>query len=111
MEISYIFENLLVGGDLKSYVDSKYTNRHPCFLEDTEASFFIYQLLSALQHLHDRNIVHRDVKPENLLLASKCDYPRLVLTDFGTASRIPVRSQTSRRTETFLVGTLEYFAP
>jgi len=43
----------------------------------------------ALDHLHSLNIVHRDVKPENLLLTTKGDDAVLKLCDFGLASEVP----------------------
>ncbi|CAO3574539.1 unnamed protein product [Mortierella alpina] len=75
----YIFMQLLPGGDLFDYI----VKNGP--LSELEAKFAIYQLLQALQHLHQLNISHRDLKPENILLASAKKYARLVLTDFGMA--------------------------
>jgi len=42
----------------------------------------MYQLLKGLSYLHEQNIVHRDVKPENLLISK--DY-KLKICDFGFA--------------------------
>ncbi|GCF01545.1 cyclin-dependent kinase-activating kinase [Zygosaccharomyces mellis] len=43
---------------------------------------FFLQLSSALQFIHSQGIIHRDVKPQNVLL-NRTEEPRLVLTDFG----------------------------
>lgn len=57
--------------------------------------------MSALEYLHARNIVYRDLKPENLLLARD---GHLKITDFGFAKKLTDRTWT-------LCGTPEYLAP
>ncbi|KIK60309.1 hypothetical protein GYMLUDRAFT_244329 [Collybiopsis luxurians FD-317 M1] len=51
-------------------------------LSDDHCQYFIYQTLRALKTIHGANIVHRDVKPANLLVNENCD---LKLCDFGLA--------------------------
>jgi eukaryotic-like serine/threonine-protein kinase len=64
-------------------------------------------LLNALEYAHERNIVHRDVKPENIVLART----GAVLLDFGIAKAI-ARSGTTRLTRSgFTVGTSTYMSP
>ena len=50
------------------------------------------QILIALKHLHSKNIVHCDLKPENVLLSSDSDYPQVKLCDFGFARIIGEKS-------------------
>jgi protein kinase D len=50
------------------------------------------KICSSLQYLHSRNIVHCDLKPENMLLASVGDFPLVKLCDFGFARVIAENS-------------------
>ena len=79
--------------------------------DERDAARYVKQLCSALIHAHSYGVVHRDVKPENLLLDGKGS---LKLADFGMcallanvdAERNPLRL--GRRT---MCGTLDYMAP
>lgn len=64
-------------------------------------NFYASEIVSALEYLHARNIVYRDLKPENLLLARD---GHLKITDFGFAKKLTDRTWT-------LCGTPEYLAP
>src|SRR6266581_5729696 len=53
-----------------------------------DVGYLIQQAASALQHAHDRQVIHQDVKPSNFLVHSTNDYPSrpdLLLADFGVA--------------------------
>ncbi|KAK7063073.1 Serine/threonine-protein kinase D1 [Halocaridina rubra] len=75
-------------------------------LSERITKFIIYQILTALKHLHSKNIVHCDLKPENVLLSSSSDFPQVKLCDFGFARIIGEKS--FRRS---VVGTPAYLAP
>jgi len=85
-----------LGGDLFSVLREK-----TLFDEDT-ARFYSACVISAFEFMHDRNIVYRDLKPENLLIDAE---GYLKVTDFGFAKDI-----SSGRTWT-LCGTPDYLAP
>jgi len=85
-----------LGGELFSVLREK-----PLFDEPT-ARFFAACVVSAFEYMHSKNIIYRDLKPENLLL-DKQGY--LKVTDFGFAKDI-----SSGRTWT-LCGTPDYLAP
>ncbi len=67
------------------------------------------QLLEALEAVHGAGLVHRDVKPANLLLeVTGAGRPRLLLSDFGAAARISAPRLTHADS---VIGTPGYFAP
>jgi eukaryotic-like serine/threonine-protein kinase len=68
-----------------------------------------HDLALALEHAHTNNVVHRDVKPENILLYGG----RIVLTDFGTVKAIAASKDKSKdpRTLTRVMGTPGFMAP
>ena len=74
-------------------------------LSDEEAVRAIAAVADALAHAHERGVVHRDVKPSNILIG---DDGAIVLTDFGIARDEDARDQTL---DERVLGTLSYMAP
>ncbi len=80
--------------------------RHPSGsrLSTSEVVSYIKQVTDALQYAHERKIIHRDVKPENMLIGQNSD---ILLSDFGIA----VVAQSSRYSGQEVGGTAAYMAP
>eukprot|EP01017_Pseudomicrothorax_dubius_P044953 TRINITY_DN7684_c0_g1_i1.p1 TRINITY_DN7684_c0_g1~~TRINITY_DN7684_c0_g1_i1.p1 ORF type:complete len:355 (-),score=99.46 TRINITY_DN7684_c0_g1_i1:114-1178(-) len=77
--------------------------RRKTFTED-QAKFYAAQIVLAIEHLHERNVIYRDLKPENVILDAQ-GYIRI--TDFGLA-----KMNISDATGAFSIcGTPEYLAP
>ncbi|KAK6470620.1 serine/threonine-protein kinase D2-like [Huso huso] len=89
-------------GDMLEMILSSERGRLP----ERLTKFLITQILAALRNLHFKNIVHCDLKPENVLLASADPFPQVKLCDFGFARIIGEKS--FRRS---VVGTPAYLAP
>ncbi|CAG7815939.1 unnamed protein product [Allacma fusca] len=85
--------------DLKKYIDTQ-----PSGISLVQAKSYVYQMLAALVYCHTRRILHRDLKPQNLLLDTKGN---LKLADFGLARGFTI----PMRTYTHEVVTLWYRAP
>jgi len=65
-------------------------------------------LVTAIGHLHHRGLIHKDIKPANVLVNSATG--KAWLTGFGIASRLPRERQSPDHPE-FIAGTLAYMAP
>jgi len=57
-------------------------------LEETKASFIIRNVLEGVRYLHTKNIIHRDIKPDNILFRSDNIFEKnqIALADFGLAT-------------------------
>lgn len=97
--IQYIVMEYLDGITLKQYID------HQKKLTWKDTVHFTTQILRALQHAHDRGIVHRDIKPQNIMMLSNGD---IKVTDFGIArfSRSETRTITDKA-----IGSVHYISP
>ena len=88
-----------------------YCDRHSLSIDERLALFA--QVCNAVQHAHTKGIIHRDVKPSNILVSTQDGRPSAKVIDFGIA-----KATTSKLTEKTLftqhnqlIGTLEYMSP
>ena len=81
-------------------------------IEPHRATALLAQVASALDAAHDRGLVHRDVKPGNILIASSEGGERAYVTDFGLAKRFHGNRATTTLTKTGVaLGTVGYMSP
>jgi serine/threonine protein kinase len=99
-DLLYIAMQYVDGADLKAILDSYQAGRE--YVEPEEASRIVRQICLALDYAHGQGVIHRDVKPSNIMLDGQ---GRVYLTDFGLA----LLTELGTRGEIF--GSPHYIAP
>ena len=97
--LQYIVMEYIDGITLKEYINKQGA------ITWNDSLYFMTQILRAVQHAHDKGIVHRDIKPQNIILLSNGN---IKVTDFGIARFS--RSETKTLTEQ-AIGSVHYIAP
>lgn len=98
--INYIVMEYVDGITLKEYINRKKK------LDWHEACTFASQIASALEHAHSKNIIHRDIKPHNILMTKDLN---LKVADFGIARA--VSSETVVVGAGNAIGSVHYISP
>ncbi len=96
--LKYIVMERVEGITLKSYMQKKGA------LSREEVISYSEQVLRALEHAHSKGIVHRDIKPQNIMLLKN---GRVKVTDFGIA----VLPSSDRNPDGKAIGTVYYISP
>ena len=99
--LQYIVMEYIDGITLKEYLDQRKDIRWK------EAVHFTSQILRALQHAHDKGIVHRDIKPQNIMLLSD---GTIKVTDFGIA-RLTRSDMQATAVGNKAIGSVHYISP
>ena len=97
--IQFIVMECVDGITLKEYIQQQGVINYK------EAVFFVTQILRALQHAHDKGIVHRDIKPQNIMLLEN---GAIKVTDFGIAR---FSSSETRTMTDSTIGSVHYISP
>jgi WD40 repeat protein/tRNA A-37 threonylcarbamoyl transferase component Bud32 len=98
----YIAERFVEGGPLSRHLDR--------FRDDSRAAVGLLAVLArAVHHAHERGVLHRDLKPGNILLEWRAGAPVPHVADFGLARLLDQDSAVTRTGD--LVGTPSYMAP
>ncbi|MBQ8764553.1 MAG: PASTA domain-containing protein [Clostridia bacterium] len=92
---------LLEGVTLKNYIKSK-----GGLLPRREAMNFAMQICRALEHAHSKHVVHRDIKPQNIVLT---DSGKIKVADFGIARA--ANNTTTVNSGQYAVGSAHYLSP
>ncbi len=100
-KVSYIVMEYVSGGDLKGMIDKEGT------LSEKHLAHLGAGAAAGLSHAHERGVIHRDVKPHNVLIDA---YGEPKLTDFGIARALDNTTSHATRTGAYL-GTALYSAP
>ncbi|OMJ75609.1 hypothetical protein SteCoe_25229 [Stentor coeruleus] len=96
----HIITELCTGGELFDAIVKKGN------LTENEAAKYMFDIVSIIKYMHEAGIMHRDLKPDNLIFEDRSENSRLKLIDFGASIKF-----SKGEIQSNLVGTPYYIAP
>ena len=99
--IKYFVMEYVEGITLKSHIE------HRGALSEREILYYASQILSALDYIHSKSIIHCDIKPQNIILLQNGS---IKVADFGIARLNSMIDNSAEKSE-FAVGTVYYVSP
>lgn len=106
VENFYTVTRLMPDGNLRDFINNRIT-LDAGFIQEEEARHIMHQLALGVKALHDRRVIHRDIKTSNVLIQLSDGKIYVKLADFGCAAILDTR--TTKRV--FRIGTMGYMAP
>jgi serine/threonine protein kinase len=98
-DFHYLVMEYVEGQNLKEVIVQKAP------MDPLEAIDYLIQILDALEHAHESGVIHRDIKPHNILVTKT---GKVKVTDFGIAQAVTSATQTFSGT---VVGSVQYISP
>lgn len=80
--------------DLKKFIDSHRKGPNPRPLPPTQVQSFLFQLLKGVSHCHSHGVLHRDLKPQNLLVDKDKGILKIADLGLGRSFTVPLKSYT-----------------
>ena len=116
LKVYNLFENLnymviemeyITGTTLREFIINRYMNGEDYIFYEKEVSLIVKGILEGLAVLHNLNIIHRDIKPDNLMFGKLNDIGSIKIIDLGLFTRIEDSTEFCND----MCGTLHYMAP
>lgn len=99
---------LMEGGTLKSdIINNFYNDNNQTLYSEEECSSIVKCILEGISYLHHNNIIHRDIKPDNLMLYSSKSYNKIKIIDLGLSCKFETKMDQFYE----VLGTINYMAP
>ena len=97
----FIVQEYLKGGDLYTYHLDHFKNP-----SEDKLKYIMKQIGNGIKYLHEYGIIHRDIKPQNIMLADESKLPKIKIVDFGLSKVVGLNEKASE-----FLGTINFSAP